>query len=167
MSKRARRLALIILCLSALVLLCACGAADTDATETADAAETARPSVNGRLHAEGSHLTDAAGQAVHLRGLSTHGLTWYPEMISENLFRQVSDDWNCNLIRLAMYSSDYCTKDGRDRNLELMRKGIEAAIAADTYVLVDWHILSDFDPNENKDGAKEFFDLIASEMRPA
>ena len=41
MSKRARRLALIILCLSALVLLCACGAADTDATETADAAKTA------------------------------------------------------------------------------------------------------------------------------
>ena len=43
MSKRARRLALIILCLSALVLLCACGAADTadtDAAEAADAAET-------------------------------------------------------------------------------------------------------------------------------
>ena len=38
MSKRARRLALIILCLLALALLCACGAADT-AEDTADTAE--------------------------------------------------------------------------------------------------------------------------------
>ena len=56
----------------------------------------ARPSVNGRLHVEGIRLTDASGKAVQLRGVSTHGLVWYPDMVSENLFQQVSKDWNCN-----------------------------------------------------------------------
>ena len=44
--------------------------------------ETARPSVNGRLHVEGSQLTDASGEAVQLRGVSTHGLAWYPVFIN-------------------------------------------------------------------------------------
>ena len=41
MSKRARRLVLITLCLLALVLLCACGAADTTDTAADTAADTA------------------------------------------------------------------------------------------------------------------------------
>ena len=106
---------------------------------------------------------DASGQLVQLRGMSTHGLVWYPEMVSENLFRQLSEDWNCNLIRLAMYSISYQEKKTRAESLRLMRKGIEAAVAADTYVVVDWHIVSDGDPNEYKAEAIEFFDLIASE----
>lgn len=62
MSKRARRLALIILCLSALILLCACGAADTadtGATETADAAETTETTET----ADATETTDAADTA--------------------------------------------------------------------------------------------------------
>ena len=59
MSKRARRLALIILCLSALVLLCACGAADTDATDTADAAEAADTTET----ADAAETTDATDTA--------------------------------------------------------------------------------------------------------
>ena len=148
----------IVLVLCAALLLCFVFPAHADT-----AAETARPSVNGRLHVEGTQLTDASGQAVQLRGVSTHGLIWYPDMVSENLFKQVSEDWNCNLIRLAMYSENYCDDEWRDQNLKLMRKGINAAIAADAYVLVDWHIMTDSDPNEHKEEAKKFFDLIASE----
>ena len=36
---------------------------------------TARPSMNGRLHVEGTQLVDENGTAVQLRGISTHGLT--------------------------------------------------------------------------------------------
>ena len=151
-----KRLFVLVLC--AALLLCAAVSVYAE-TEV----YTARPSVNGQLHVEASQLTDAHGQAVQLRGISTHGLTWYPEFINENLFRQLASDWNCNMIRLAMYSSEYCRKEEREKNLALMRQGIEAASAADMYVLVDWHILEDSDPNENKESAKEFFDLIASE----
>ncbi len=153
---------LIALAVCAAMLLCA---AVSVCAETA-VVETARPSANGRLHTEGTQLTDAAGKAVQLRGVSTHGLLWYPRIISENLFRQVSEDWSGNLIRLAMYSEQYCENDNlRSKSLELMRKGIDAAIAADMYVLVDWHIMNDSDPNEHKEEAKAFFDLIASEYK--
>ena len=67
-------------------------------------AETARPSANGSLHVEGTGLADASGRPVQLRGVSTHGLTWFPDYLNETLFGQISADWNCNLIRLAMYS---------------------------------------------------------------
>ena len=124
--------------------------------------QTARPSVNGALHVEGTQLTDASGQPVQLRGVSTHGLTWYPEFVSENLFRQVSEDWNGNLVRLAMYASVYCNED-REESYSLMKKGIDAAVKADMYVLVDWHMLEKGNPNDEIDGAMEFFGRITSE----
>ena len=125
-------------------------------------AETVRPSVTGALHVEGTSLTDTSGKAVQLRGVSTHGLTWFPEYIDPSFFRQISEDWNCNLIRLAMYSELYCGEE-REENLSLMRKGIDAAIEADMYVLVDWHILNDSDPNQHIEEALAFFELISTE----
>lgn len=124
--------------------------------------ETARPSRNGRLHVEGTQLVDESGQAVQLRGVSTHGLTWYPEYINEGLFRQVSEDWNCNFIRLAMYASIYC-EGGREESLAMLRKGIDAAVASDMYVLVDWHMLEKGNPNDQLPEAMEFFDGITKE----
>lgn len=124
--------------------------------------ETARPSVNGKLHVDGRFLVDENGKSVLLRGVSTHGLTWYPDFIDEGLFEQLSTSWNCSFIRLAMYSETYCGPD-KEENLALMKKGIDAAIAADMYVLVDWHILKDNNPNINKKEAEEFFDKISSE----
>lgn len=127
---------------------------------------TARPSQNGRLHVEGTKLVDEAGQTVVLRGVSTHGLTWFPDFINESLFCQISTEWNANLIRLAMYSSQYCGGH-KEESLTLLRKGIDAAIAADMYVIVDWHMLEDGNPNDHVEEAKAFFELIASEYADA
>lgn len=88
----------------------------------ADAPETARPSVNGALRVSAGRLEDASGRAVQLRGVSTHGLTWFPDYINAGLFGQISEDWDCNLIRLAMYSEFYCG-DEKEENLALMKKG--------------------------------------------
>ena len=154
-----KRLLSVLLC--AVLLLCtllpACASAKSPEVYTA------RPSVNGRLHVEGTQLVDQFGRPVQLRGVSTHGLSWYPEYISENLFRRIAAEWNCNMIRIAMYSVDYCNEKLHEDNLDLMRKGIEAAIAADVYVLVDWHILEDYNPNMNKEAAKGFFAMIAED----
>ena len=93
---------------------------------------TARPSVNGSLHTEGTILVDENGVPVQLRGISTHGLTWYPDYIDESLFKQLAEDWNCNLIRLAMYSDIYCSSPAaKEESLALLHKGIQAAVAAD------------------------------------
>ena len=125
---------------------------------------TGRPSVNGRLHVEGNALADASGQIIQLRGVSSHGLTWYADFINENLFTQVSKDWNCNMIRLAMYANIYCS-DEKELSYSQMKKGIDAAVKADMYVLVDWHMLEYGNPNDQVEEAKEFFERITAEYK--
>ncbi len=102
----------------------------------------ARPSVNGKLHVQGTDLFDEQGNQVVLKGASTHGLTWFPQFVNNGLFKQLSREWNTNLIRLAMYSDDYVNGD-REKNLEILRKGVQYAIENDMYVMVDWHTLID------------------------
>ncbi|SCW61572.1 cellulose synthase (UDP-forming) [Ruminococcaceae bacterium YRB3002] len=139
-------------------------AAETETTVTTESVYTARPSVNGKLHVEGVGLADESGMAVQLRGVSTHGLTWYPEYVNANLFEQIANDWNCNMIRLAMYASIY-DSDDREMSYTLMKKGIELAIANDMYVLVDWHMLEKGDPNEEIEPAMDFFARISKEFK--
>ncbi len=126
---------------------------------------TARPSTTGALTVEETSLVDAQGNAVQLRGISTHGLQWFPEYVNMPLFEQLSSEWNANLVRLALYSDDYCNEDTADAasTMETLRTGIDAAIAADMYVIVDWHILEDDDPNEHADQAVDFFRQISAE----
>ena len=126
----------------------------------------ASPSQNGALHVEGSQLVDAAGDPVQLRGVSTHGLAWYPQYVNEELFSELREDWGANAVRFALYSDEeggYAT-DGRRVELnDLVLKGVEYATAADMYAIVDWHILSDGNPRTHAWAAKEFF----SSCRPA
>lgn len=123
---------------------------------------TPRPSVNGRLHVEGVSLADENGEPVQLRGVSTHGLTWYPDFINNGLFEQISKDWDCDLIRLAMYASVYESEE-REECYALMKKGIDLAVANDMYVIVDWHILEKGNPNDQIEAAKDFFERVTSE----
>ena len=122
----------------------------------------ARPSINGKLHVEGTVLRDANGNLAVLKGASTHGLTWFPQFVNQGLFKQLSEEWNTNLIRLAMYSHDY-VNGNREKNLKILHEGIKYAIANDMYVIVDWHILKDNNPNQNLAQAIEFFNQIAKE----
>ena len=140
----------------------------TESTASAareDAVYTARPSVDGALYVDGRDLyARNTGKQVQLRGLSSHGLTWFPGFINEKLIGQISKEWNCNLLRLAMYSEQYCGGK-KEENLELVRKGIDCAVKSDMYVILDWHILRDSNPNDHIEEAKDFFKLIASEYK--
>ncbi len=126
----------------------------------AEPEKTAAPSKNGALHVAGTQLVGEDGQPVQLRGISTHGLAWYPQYVNEACFRQLHDEWNANVVRLAMYTAEYggyCTGGDQESLKNLVEQGVQAAKAADMYVIVDWHILSDCDPNLHKDEAKQFF----------
>ena len=155
-------------CVLAFVLVCVCAFAPVPQAYADGATalpSTARPSTNGALAVEGGELVDAQGNAVRLRGVSTHGLQWFPEYVNESLFEQLSSEWDANLVRLALYSQDYCDASAEDASamMETLRAGIDAAIAADMYVLVDWHILEDGDPNEHAAQAVEFFGQVSTE----
>lgn len=71
-----------------------------------------------------------------------------------------------NLFRLAMYTYGvdvvgYCTGGDRDRHKADIDLGVELARRHDMYVIIDWHILSDGDPNTYIEDAKQFFAEMA------
>ncbi len=120
----------------------------------------ARPSTAGKLAVKGTDLVGEDGQKVQLRGASTHGLAWFPQFVNKALFQEMSEDWGANCVRLALYTAEYggyCTGGDREALRKLVQDGVSYAAASDMYVIVDWHILSDGDPNTHKAEAVEFF----------
>lgn len=107
-------------------------------------------------------LCDKDGNPIQLRGMCTHGLQWYPEIINNNAFAALSKDWGSNVIRLAMYVAE----GGYSKDPETIKKrvidGIDLAIANDMYAMVDWHVLTPGDPNADiYKGAMDFFKEIS------
>lgn len=142
-----------------LLLLLFCVGCASEGTEKQMAAGV---SSHGQLRVTEGHLTDSAGETFQLRGVSTHGIAWYPQYINAGAFASVKRAGG-NVIRIAMYTD---TENGYladpDENMTLMLQAIENARSQDLYVIVDWHILSDGDPNEHLDRAITFFDAVAS-----
>ena len=152
--------------------LCAALLAVWLAVPCAMAEETplAAPSTAGKLRVEGTQLVSSDGEPVQLRGVSTHGLAWYPEYVNVACFAQLRYEWNANVVRLAMYTAEYggyCAGGDREALKRLIRDGVRFATLQDMYVIIDWHILSDNDPNMHLDEAKAFFAEMSAEYADA
>lgn len=137
-------------------------------TSSGSASKTDMPyfSSCGALHVEGTALKDHQGNTVQLRGISTHGLAWFPDYINGDCFRQLREDFHANAVRLAMYTAEsggYCTDGDQEALRELVRKGVNLATEHDLYAIIDWHILSDSNPNQYKEEAIRFFDAMSDE----
>ena len=120
----------------------------------------ASPSRCGSLQVKGTALTDQDGNPVQLQGISTHGLAWFPGYVNEDCFRELREDWQANVIRLAMYTAEnggYCTDGDKDKLKKLVQDGVAYATENDMYVIIDWHVLSDQNPNTYIDESKNFF----------
>lgn len=118
-------------------------------------------SANGILSVDGKNIVNQNGEAYTIRGVSTHGISWFPAFVNESAFKSLRDDWGINTIRLACYSQSGIYRGQTD--IDLVKKGIDACIALDMYVIVDWHILGDGNPQTEKSNAKEFFKQIIKE----
>lgn len=144
----------------------------TDASEEAPSEPVAdgrdRPSVCGRLRVLDGKLCDASGRPVMLRGVSLNGLITSESFLNAPLFQELARDDGVNLMRLPMYTYGvgiigYCTKGDKERHKQDVAKGVSLAVASDLYVIIDWHILSDGDPNTYADEAAAFFAEMAAQ----
>lgn len=125
---------------------------------------------HGKLSVRGANILDENGKVFQLKGVSTHGLSWFPEYVSKGAFQSLRDQWGANTVRLAMYTAEYngyCTGDSANRIKlkKLIDKGVTAATDLGMYVIIDWHILSDKNPNTYKKQSISFFREMASRYK--
>lgn len=120
---------------------------------------------NGWLRVSGGQLVNEKNEPIQLRGMSSHGLAWYPEYTSLSSI-QTTKDYGANLFRAAMYVDDDSgnyTRDEADqaKNRDAMYTAIDNALSLDMYVIADWHIREDGNPLNRMDDAIEFFDALS------
>lgn len=123
----------------------------------------------GQLRLVGTQLSDKNNQPVQLKGISLHGLQWFP--VADDLtVPTAAEFFGADTVRLAMYVEAYAPTDPADywggfmADKAAMYQRVDMAIAdavnAGVYVLVDWHIHNV--PDHFTSDAVEFFNYISS-----
>ncbi|MFJ7423045.1 glycoside hydrolase family 5 protein [Streptomyces uncialis] len=116
---------------------------------------------NGRLTVCGTKLCNRHGNPVQLRGMSTHGLQWYSQCVTNGSLDALAKDWNADVLRISMYVQEGGYETDPRGFTDKVHAVIEQATARGMYAIVDWHMLSPGDPNHNLARAKTFFSEIA------
>lgn len=75
------------------------------------------------------------------------------------------DEWDSNVFRIAMYVEEGGYLNNPTGTTSKVEELIDAAIDLDMYVIIDWHILSDGNPQIHKADAKAFFDVISNKYK--
>ena len=118
-------------------------------------------SYNGSLKVVGTSLKNSHDEDFVLRGISSHGLQWYGDYINYDTLKELKENWNINVFRIAMYTEEggyISDKNIKNKVIEI----VNDAIKLDMYVIIDWHILRDNNPNNHLEEAKEFFKEMSS-----
>ena len=118
----------------------------------------------GRLQVSGTKLTDQSGNIIQLRGVSTHGISWFPDYVNYDAFATLKNDWGANVVRIAMYPEEYNGYlSGGDKTAlkQIIDNGINYATQLGMYVIIDWHVLN-YAPSRHTQEACDFFAEMAS-----
>lgn len=119
--------------------------------------------INGKLSVKEKNIVNKDGNIFLIQGVSTHGIAWFPEYVNLETFKTLRDTFNANTIRIAMYSNP---NDGYNTSLHSkVSEGVEYAKSLGMYVIIDWHILNDNNPNQNKENAKKFFSEMTEKYK--
>ncbi len=120
-------------------------------------------SENGGLCVKGTRLCNEKGEPVVLRGMSSHGIQWFPQFVTKDYIKAVGDR-GANIMRIAMYTEEggYTRNDSVKQTLI---SAVDSTLANDMYAIIDWHILSDGDPMKHVDEAESFFKEMAERYK--
>ena len=113
-------------------------------------------------------MVNASGKSVTLKGVSTHGINWFPQYVNKKTFQTLRDEWGVSCIRLSMYTKEYngYLSGGDQSSLKkTIDRGVQYATQLGMYVIIDWHILSDGNPQSNQKAAIKFFTEMAKKYR--
>jgi endoglucanase len=113
--------------------------------------------LNGQLSVCGVNLCNQAGKAIQLRGMSSHGLQFFPNCVNGNSLAALRNDWKADFIRLSMYVQEGGLATDPTGFTNKVNGLVDNATALGLYVIVDFHILTPGDPNFNLALSKTFF----------
>ncbi|MBQ0156285.1 MAG: cellulase family glycosylhydrolase, partial [Bacteroidales bacterium] len=117
--------------------------------------------INGKLKVSGTQLVNECGNAVQLRGMSTHGPQWFGQCYNKSAISTLVKDWGISVFRWAMYVEE----NGYITNPSGFRSKIDEMVdicgELGIYCLIDWHVLTPGDPNAHKTEALEFWKYMS------
>jgi endoglucanase len=113
--------------------------------------------MHGQLHVEGLYIKDSKGEDVVLRGVSMGWHNWWPQYYNADVIAWLATDWKAGVVRAAMgVDPKKAYIQNPEKALKLVDAVVDAAIAQNIYVIIDWHSHS-LKLNE----AKGFFERMA------
>lgn len=121
-------------------------------------------SYNGKLKVDGVDLLNQYDEKILLKGISTHGIQWFSNLATKDNMKTLKDEFNINVFRIAMYTEEggYISDNSLKNKVDEI---VSYAEELDLYVVIDWHILSDNNPNNHKEEAKVFFEEMANKYK--
>ena len=119
--------------------------------------------LNGRLKLSGVQLTNERGQAIQLRGMSTHGPQWFGNCYNDGAFDALANNWGADVIRAAMYIDEGGYLSNKQGIKDKVNQIVNMCEARGMYVMIDWHVLTPGNPWAHINEAKEFFRQMASQ----
>lgn len=117
---------------------------------------------HGRLSVCGVNLCDQAGDPVQLRGMSSHGIQFFPDCLNQDSLEALRDDWRADFVRISMYVQEGGFETDPDGFTAKVNEAVEIATGLGLYAIIDFHILNPGDPTFNTDRAKTFFADVAA-----
>ncbi|GAA4411987.1 cellulase family glycosylhydrolase [Actinokineospora soli] len=146
----------------------ACTGGVTNPTTTTTTTTTTPPpgrtpvAINGQLRVCGVNLCNQYNRPIQLRGMSTHGLQWFPRCYTNASLDALAGEWGSDLFRIAMYVQEGGYETNPSGFTSQVNSLVDMAEARGLYAVIDFHTLTPGDPNYNLERAKTFFAQVAS-----
>ncbi|MBW6435432.1 cellulase family glycosylhydrolase [Actinoplanes hulinensis] len=118
--------------------------------------------INGQLKVCGTKLCNQYGKPIQLRGMSTHGIQWFPGCYTDSGLDALATDWNSDLFRVSMYVQEQGYETDPAGFTTRVNNLVDEAEQRGMYALIDFHILTPGDPMYNLDRAKTFFAQVSA-----
>jgi len=142
-----------------LLLLITLSAYSTNSAQPPLAAHDGPVTAHGLLHVKGNKIVGNDEKPVSLAGVSFGWSQWEAaRFYNASVVNWLKQDWHCSIVRapLGIKPDGYLGHPAREK--ARVCRVIDAAIAADLYVIIDWH---DHEANQHTDLAVAYFQEMA------
>lgn len=148
---------LTIILAACLVCLAGCG---SKASKQVEAEEGASVQVSP-LSVQGTQLVNDKGEKVVLHGVSYGWHVWWPRFYNASSVACLANEWGAQVVRAAMgVEPEGAYLDNPEKALECVQAVVDAAIANNIYVIIDWH-----SHGLHTEEAKAFFQQMATRYK--